>query len=301
VLALVALMCGVGAALAGDLAGGQGASPGAEQKARTLSADPRAAARAEIVYFADPGHSAVRVMRGPGNPASPRSAPEPAAAPASAPAVSRTETVSFGPGEAERVMVVRGMAAPRVDAPPVNPAAGIRTEEISFADPLLPAVMVMRGIVLRAAISRDGVSRDGSAADLFGPANDGDLDRIAFAVDGVESRHGSDLRMWRQAFAAPQGPMQVSAAAALDVGGGDRFDLQQNRLLGRAYLARMFRRYGNWPDAVAAYNWGPGNLDLWIAGGRNAERRPPGVARYIDRVLRDALMQGGNRPIVAIK
>ena len=84
--------------------------------------------------------------------------------------------------------------------------------------------------------------------------------------------------------------MQVSAAAALDVGGGDRFDLHQNRLLGRAYLAQMFRRYGNWSDALAAYNWGPGNVDLWIAGGRNPDRLPLETVRYIARVLRDAFI-----------
>jgi hypothetical protein len=277
VLVLVALACGAGTALAGDSAGGRGPVPVG------WSGAP---GKAEIVRFADPGRAPVQVMRGPGNPSSPGPAPSPAPGPA----ISRTETVSFGPGDAERVTVVRGMAEPPANAAADDPAARIRTEKISFADPLLPAVMVMRGIVSRGAISRDGAARDGSGVDLFGPASGGDLDRIAFAVDGVESRHGSDQRMWRQAFAAPQGPMQVSAAAALDVGGGDRFDLQQNRLLGRAYLAQMFRRYGNWTDAVAAYNWGPGNLDQWIAGGRNAERRPPGVARYIDRVLRDALI-----------
>jgi Transglycosylase SLT domain len=50
--------------------------------------------------------------------------------------------------------------------------------------------------------------------------------------------------------------MQVSEAAAIDVGGGNRFDLTQNRALGRAYLAQLYRRYKNWPDAIAAYNWG---------------------------------------------
>jgi Transglycosylase SLT domain len=132
--------------------------------------------------------------------------------------------------------------------------------------------------------------RDAFAIDLFGPANGGELDRIAFAVDGIESRHGADLRMWRPEPNGPQGPMQVSAAAAFDVGGGDRFDLQQNRLLGRAYLAQMYRRYGNWADALAAYNWGPGNMDQWIAGGRSADRLPPGVAWYVNRALHDALM-----------
>ena len=68
----------------------------------------------------------------------------------------------------------------------------------------------------------------------------------------------------------------------------DRFDLTENRALGRAYLARMYRRYGNWPDAIAAYNWGPGNVDVWIGRGRAASSLPLEVERYRDRVLRDA-------------
>jgi soluble lytic murein transglycosylase-like protein len=101
--------------------------------------------------------------------------------------------------------------------------------------------------------------------------------------------------MWRPEPNGPQGPMQVSLAAALDVGGGDRFDMLQNRLLGRAYLAQMFQRYGNWPDAVAAYNWGPGAMDQWIAGGRRPDQLPFGVARYVDLVLRNALIAAAGR------
>src|SRR5215831_6555514 len=82
------------------------------------------------------------------------------------------------------------------------------------------------------------------------------LDRVAFAVDGAESSHGADPTMWDANPSGPQGPMQVTEGAANDVGGGDRFDPAQNRALGRAYLAHLFRRYGNWPDAIAAYNWG---------------------------------------------
>ena len=144
----------------------------------------------------------------------------------------------------------------------------------------MPPVSVVRGAAIRELFS----------IDLFGPANAGELDRIAFAVDGVESRHGADPGMWRPSLTGPQGPMQVSAAAAFDVGGGDRFDIYQNRLLGRAYLAQMFQRYGNWQDALAAYNWGPGNVDLWIVGGRNTDLLPTGVVYYVARVLRDALI-----------
>ena len=111
------------------------------------------------------------------------------------------------------------------------------------------------------------------------------LDRIAYAVDGAESSHGADPRMWRPDPDGPQGPMQVSAAAAADVGGGDRFDEQQNRVLGRAYLAQMYRRYGSWFDAVTAYNWGPGKMDSWISGGRPFDKLPLAVEQYRIRVL----------------
>jgi len=111
------------------------------------------------------------------------------------------------------------------------------------------------------------------------------LDRVAFAVDGAESSHGADPGMWRAEPNGPQGPMQVSAAAAQDIGGGDRFDEKENRALGRAYLAHMYRRYGSWPDAVAAYNWGPGHMDAWISGGRPVDKLPLPVERYRIRVL----------------
>ncbi len=125
----------------------------------------------------------------------------------------------------------------------------------------------------------------GSSADALFSWGTDMLDRVVYAVDGAELGHGTDSRMWRAELNGPQGPMQVSAAAAVDAGGGDRFDEGQNRALGRAYLARMYRRYNSWSDAIAAYNWGPGNMDGWIGGGRAIERFPPAVAQYRARVL----------------
>ncbi len=166
-----------------------------------------------------------------------------------------------------------------------RPAAGT-SETVSFADPRERPVTVLRGSTTIPPES-DPSAAASAGFELFAPANGAALDRVAFAVDGAESSHGADPAMWRPEFDGPQGPMQVSAAAATDAGGGDRFDLIQNRLLGRAYLARLYRRYGNWPDAVAAYNWGPGNLDGWIAAGRPSAGLPLEVERYRDRVLRD--------------
>ena len=116
------------------------------------------------------------------------------------------------------------------------------------------------------------------------------LDRVAYAVDGAESSHGEDLTMWRPDPSAPQGPMQVSEPAAADVGGGNRFDSTENRAIGRAYLAQLYQRYRNWPDTIAAYNWGMGNVDNWVKAGRPADKFLVGVAAYLRRVLHDSGM-----------
>ena len=127
------------------------------------------------------------------------------------------------------------------------------------------------------------------------------LDRLAVAVEGAETNHGADPQMWRPDPNGPQGPMQVSAAAAEDVGGGDRFDERENRALGRAYLAQMYRRYGSWPDAVAAYNWGPGRMDSWISGGRPFDKFPFAVEIYRIRVLAGSSLGMSKRGFVHLQ
>ena len=112
-----------------------------------------------------------------------------------------------------------------------------------------------------------------------------ELDRVADAVEGAESSHGTNPAMWRAQPAGPQGPMQMSEKAAIDAGGGNRFDTEQNRTLGRAYLGLLHRRYGNWVDAISAYNWGMSRVNNWIKGGRPTGRLLPDVARYVQRVL----------------
>jgi hypothetical protein len=175
----------------------------------------------------------------------------------------RREITTFGAGS-QHVAVFRGTTepAPIPDAPPKEPAATF-----------------LSGSYL---------------ADLIKPGGDEQYLRIADAVHWAESGYGTNSRMWRpDHLSGPQGPMQVSAAAALDVGGGNRFDIYENMQLGRFYLARMFRRYGNWSDALAAYNWGPGNVDQWIARGRNAQELPAETTRYVEYVLRRALFGSG--------
>ncbi len=228
----------------------------------------------QLVTFPDTAWSAVKIVRG-GSPARDKSGQKPVAEKAET-----AEIVTFADPRMSSVRVLRGDGEPALAMPrQVRPAA-MTMQVVTFADLRDRPVSILRGAGLPAT----------TETELFGPASGADLDRVAFAVDGAESSHGADLRMWRPEPGGPQGPMQVSAAAAFDVGGGDRFDLAQNRALGRAYLARMYQRYGNWQDAIAAYNWGPGNLDAWIGGGRAADKLPLGVERYRNRVLRDAVL-----------
>jgi hypothetical protein len=267
-LAAAALGCALAPALADDAA-------------RARTAPYAAANQVETVVFTDPRWPAVRIVRG----VSLKAPPPPASMPFAPPPVFRatpanTQIVTFGDGRGTRVNVVRGSGAEPVRVASLAPAGG-HIETVRFSGFGASLVNIVRG----GTALGDGI-------ELFDAARGGELDRVAFAVDGAESGHGSNLAMWRPDPGGPQGPMQVSAAAALDVGGGDRFDMRQNRLIGRAFLARLYRRYGNWPDAVAAYNWGPGNLDNWITAGRPADRLPLETARYLLRVLRDALLLG---------
>jgi hypothetical protein len=103
---------------------------------------------------------------------------------------------------------------------------------------------VAAALLLCTGLNLTGVAR--SVAAEAHPARH-DLERIAYAVAGVESSYGRNPAMWRPNLAGPQGPMQVSEKAARDVGGGDRFDVTQNRTIGRAYLALLYRRYVTGP------------------------------------------------------
>jgi hypothetical protein len=227
----------------------------------------------EIVSFPDTAWHAVKIIRGGTTARDETAGVEPGEKAETA------EIVTFGDPNSKPVRVVRGDTDGAVAMPgqPL-PASGPKRELVTFVNPRDQPVTVLRGSIAQSL----------PAIELFRPASESDLDRVAFAVDGAESSHGTDLRMWRPELSGPQGPMQVSAAAAIDLGGGDRFDMAENRQLGRGYLARMFRRYGNWPDAIAAYNWGPGNMDAWIGNGRPAAGFPLEVERYQDRVLHDA-------------
>jgi hypothetical protein len=96
------------------------------------------------------------------------------------------------------------------------------------------------------------------------------------------------------------GKVKISPKGAIGVGqfmpgtakdrGIDPYDEAQNRAEIPKLAGELFDKYGNWDDALAAYNWGPGNVDKWIARGRNEDQMPAETRNYISDTIRRAGM-----------
>lgn len=79
--------------------------------------------------------------------------------------------------------------------------------------------------------------------------------------------------------AGAQGLMQLMPATSSGMGVTNPFDPEQNIMAGTRFLKNMLSRYGGDVDkALAAYNWGPGNLD------RKRGELPRETREYIARV-----------------
>ncbi len=79
--------------------------------------------------------------------------------------------------------------------------------------------------------------------------------------------------------AGARGLMQLMPATARSLGVSDSFDPEQNVMGGTRFLKDMLQRYGgNVDSALAAYNWGPGNVD------KRPDHLPRETREYLVRV-----------------
>jgi len=73
--------------------------------------------------------------------------------------------------------------------------------------------------------------------------------------------------------------MQLMPATARSLGVNDSFDPEQNVMAGTRFLGDLLQRYnGDLDSALAAYNWGPGNVD------KRPDRLPRETRDYLAKV-----------------
>ncbi|NPU84769.1 MAG: lytic transglycosylase domain-containing protein [Syntrophaceae bacterium] len=133
---------------------------------------------------------------------------------------------------------------------------------------------------------RSGGGRKGSMAESA------ELKEI---IDKAADRYGVDPSLVRCVIRAesgfhprstsPKGAMglmQLMPATARDLGVKDAYNPEENVHAGTRYLKSLLDRYdGDVSRALAAYNWGMGNVD------RRPDRLPEETRRYVSGIMRE--------------
>ena len=76
------------------------------------------------------------------------------------------------------------------------------------------------------------------------------------------------------------GLFQLMPGTARDMGVTDVWDPYDNARGGAKYICIQMRKYKNFDHALAAYNWGPGNVNKWLRGEKNM---PTETKNYISQ------------------
>lgn len=114
------------------------------------------------------------------------------------------------------------------------------------------------------AYAREAAARAGCDPDLF--------------VRQIHQESGFDPEAYNAASGA-SGIAQIVARFHPDV---DPWDPRASLDYAATWMAKLQRQYGSYREALAAYNWGPGNVSRW-----NGERAtlPAETRRYLDVIL----------------
>lgn len=100
---------------------------------------------------------------------------------------------------------------------------------------------------------------------------------ILRAVHGVESTFGTANTKHGHMVspAGATGHFQFMPATAKEYGLSreDTYDFDKSKMAAAKFLARLHNQFGNWEDAVTAYNWGPGNMAAYKKTGKGVGGR----------------------------
>jgi len=200
-----------------------------------------------------------------------------------------------------------GLGATSPAAPPMAPMGAPAPQTIvdnSLEDEITP--QFAGGGLYEAPYMKDGGLSELPIPDgMFDENRDGSYAGggiVAFANGGMSNLYDS-VEYWEsggdQKAVSPKGArgvMQLMPGTMRDPGFGvpsmDELmrkglsEEEANREAGRKYLDAMYRKYGDQATALAAYNWGPGNVDKWLKSGADPKKLPAETKKYISNVLK---------------
>lgn len=199
-------------------------------------------------------------------------------------------------------------------------AAALEKNDVAYADRYLKRygkdmeaddLLQTTGLITKEMDLRVGVERATETMGRWAPKIvPGDMDRLTNIVLAMESggrRYDAGGGLLESPKGA-KGEMQVMDGTNRDPGYGVKpaaDDSPEERArVGRDYLAAMVREYdGDVSKALAAYNWGPGNLDRAVKehGPNWLQAAPEETRSYVERGVREfgAGAGRGKRPSLA--
>jgi len=113
----------------------------------------------------------------------------------------------------------------------------------------------------------------------------GDPLGLAAAVEWVESKNNPDAVSRKNAVGVMQVMPKTLKKPGFGVKPAKNKSTAENRRVGMQYLEAMISRYDSIELGLAAYNWGPGNVDDWLASEGLAGDWPKETSDYVERVL----------------
>ena len=203
-------------------------------------------------------------------------------------------------------------------------AAALEKNDVAYADRYLKRygkdmeaddLLQTTGLITKEMDLRVGTSAATEVMGRWAPKIvPGDMDRLTNIVMGIESAgrrydaSGKLIEGPATKYGTAKGEMQVLDGTNRDPGYGVKpaaDDSPEERArVGRDYLAAMVREYdGDVSKALAAYNWGPGNLDRAVKehGPNWLQAAPEETRSYVERGVREfgAGAGRGKRPSLA--
>lgn len=189
-------------------------------------------------------------------------------------------------------------------------AAALEKNDVAYADRYLKRygkgmeaddLLQTTGLITKEMDLRVGTSAAAEAMGRWAPKIvPGDMDRLTNIVMGIESAgrrydaSGKLIEGPATKYGTAKGEMQVLDGTNRDPAYGVKpaaDDSPEERArVGRDYLAAMVREYdGDVSKALAAYNWGPGNLDKAVKehGPTWLQAAPEETRSYVERGVRE--------------